>query len=306
MSRIATIILAVLFVQGNAQLKAISAYPDTGMKPANLGLSAADMQPYNDPGLQYTAPFKIFDNLYYIGNKWVAAYLLETTDGLILIDALFGEHTALGVANMEKLGFQPEDIKYVLVTHGHFDHAAGAESFQRQYHSRIVMTAADWERANIDQTNPVAPFKAPRPDLVARDGDTLQLGNTEIKFYETPGHTEGVLSMEFMVFDGANSYRAFVFGGVGLNFSGVERTRQYLKSVDRIMDMADTPMPIAVNISNHPGVNKVIALRDEISRHEPGHHPMVSPEGFEKWLGSLKEAALVKLMEEENVSKKND
>ncbi len=72
-------------------------------------------------------PFQIFDNLYYVGIDWVSACVLETTDGLILIDSLYGKWINPMLANIAKLGLDPADIKYVLVTHGHFDHHGGAK-----------------------------------------------------------------------------------------------------------------------------------------------------------------------------------
>jgi len=298
------VLLLLVSLQGYTQLTVIKVVPDTGMTMTDLGIPPSEMQQLNDPDLQYVAPFQVFDNLYYIGTKWVSAYVIKTSEGLILIDALFGNHTVTGIENIKKLGLYPETIKYVIVTHGHFDHAGGAETFQRLFGAHIIMSGADWERVLVDQSDPSAPFKAPLPDLLAKDGDTLRLGDTKITFYETPGHTEGVLSLDFMVRDGPSAYRAFVFGGVGLNFSGVERTKMYIHSVERIMALANTPVPIAVNISNHPAVNDILALSDAIGNHNEGHHPMVSPEAFKNWLLALKEAALVKLREEEKSSLK--
>jgi metallo-beta-lactamase class B len=70
-------------------------------------------------------PFKVFDNVYYVGICWVSAWLLKTSDGLVLIDTLYEPYTDRLLENIKKLGFDPADIKLILVTHGHFDHAGG-------------------------------------------------------------------------------------------------------------------------------------------------------------------------------------
>src|SRR5215467_3664934 len=82
-------------------------------------------------------PFKLFDNLYYVGNDNTSAYLLTTSDGLILIDALYGNYTQEIPQSIRKLGFDPQKIKYILCTHGHFDHYEGADWLQKLTHAHI-------------------------------------------------------------------------------------------------------------------------------------------------------------------------
>lgn len=241
-------------------------------------------------------PFKIFDNLYYVGNDGVSAYLLVTDKGIVLIDALYGKYTGNIPGAIRQLGFDVKDIRYILCTHGHFDHCEGAEEIQKLSHARIGMTEPDWQMAEgsvkADYTSVHPNMKR---DWVIRDGDSLVLGNTTLHFFETPGHTPGVLSIAFPVRDGSKVYKAFMFGGVGLNFEGVPRTEMYLKSVDRIMAMKG----IEVNISNHPGPGKIFERAKLLSQRKPGElHSFVAPEQFQTWLVELKKDALKKLDEE--------
>ena len=136
-------------------------------------------------------------------------------------------------------------------------------------------------------------------DWVIHDGDSLVLGNTTVHLFQTPGHTPGTLSMDFHLRDGKFIYKAFMFGGVGLNFDGVARTEMYLKSVDRIMQMKD----IQVNISNHPGPGKIFEKAALLTGRKTGDtHPFVAPHEFEEWLVMLRKNALVKLEEEKKKS----
>ncbi len=246
------------------------------------------------------APFKIFDNLYYVGNDGVSVYLLVTNKGIILIDALYGKFTKDIPGACRQLGFDVKNIKYILCTHGHFDHCEGAEEIQKLCHARIGMLEPDWQMA---EGSVKADYTSVHPDMkrdwVIKDDDSLVLGNTTVHLFQTPGHTPGTLSMDFPVRDGKQVYKAFMLGGVGLNFEGVERTEMYLKSIDRIMQMKD----IQVNISNHPGPGKIFEKAALLKKRKPGEpHPFVAPDQFQAWLLGLRKNALVKLEEEKKKS----
>jgi metallo-beta-lactamase class B len=227
--------------------------------------------------------FGIFDNLYYIGVDLVSAYLIPTSDGLIVIDALFAASHDKLISNIRAVGFDPADVEYIFVSHGHGDHAEGAPLLKEATGARVGMAAADW--AMTDQA----------PDMVITDGESIALGDTTITFYVTPGHTEGVLSMAFPVRDGDRTHSAFMFGGMGLNFSGVDRTETYLESVGRVQAMEG----IEVNITNHEGAGQIFARADRLAARGPGDpHPFVDPAGFYAWLDMLEENAQAKLAEE--------
>jgi len=241
-------------------------------------------------------PFKIFDNLYYVGNDAVSAYLLVTNKGIILIDALYAKYTSDIPAACKQLGFDVKNIKYILCTHGHFDHCEGAGEIQKLTHARIGMTKPDWQMAEGSlKDDYVSVTTKLNRDWVIHDNDSLVLGNTTIHFFETPGHTPGTLSFVFPVRDGNSVYKAFMFGGVGLNFEGMARTQMYLNSVDRIMLMKG----IQVNISNHPGPGKIFEKAKLLSgRKITDKHPFVAHDEFHAWLVDLRKAAIVKLEEE--------
>lgn len=228
---------------------------------------------------------------YYVGIGWVSAYVVTTSEGLIVIDSLYGDFAGDVAEGVRRMGFDPKAIRYVLVTHGHFDHAGGAKGIQDLSGARVGMTEADWELSErTPRTGPFG-FALPRRDLVLRDGDTVTLGDTTIQAFVTPGHTPGVLSLRFPVRDGGKTYSAFTFGGVGLNFTGVERTEMYLASVRRIMGMRG----LEVSVPNHPDTERARRLEER----KPGSpHPFVAPEEFQAWLKQLEAAAVKKLAEE--------
>lgn len=262
--------------------------PSPSPTPASTPQAAPDAYP----------PFKVFDNLYYIGIGWVAAWLLDTGDGLVLIDTLYDEHVEPMLGRIRALGFDPADIKYVFVTHAHYDHCGGIARLKDVSGSPVGMTAEDWAMfaADADGSGGLPGFPVIPTDLVIDDGQTITLGNATFTFFKTPGHTPGVLSMSFPVRDGEALHKAFMFGGAGLNFSGADRTQQYIDSVDRMLAMEG----LEVNIPNHASVGDVFNRAKRLKDRKPGDpHPFVAPDDFKAFLADQRAKAVQKLAREQ-------
>jgi metallo-beta-lactamase class B len=179
------------------------------------------------------APMQVFDNLYFVGGDWVSAWLLKTSDGLILIDALNNaeEAAALIEGGMARLGLDPRQIKYIVVTHGHGDHYGGARYLVGKYHPRVVASEADWNMMQGQLEFDSAVWdRPPARDLAVRDGERLTLGDTTLTFQVTTGHTLGTLSPTFDVRAGGRTHHALLWGGTSFNF-GKDFSR--LKSYSR-------------------------------------------------------------------------
>ena len=255
-------------------------------------------QSWEDPQRQYVKPFAIFDNVYYVGIDWVSAYLIDTGAGLVLIDSLYGKWVNVLERNIRQLGFDPADIKYVINTHGHFDHAGGSAHFQKYYGAQIVMNEEDWQIALAEPDVPMFYIPTPRRDVVARDGDKITLGDNEFTLYNTPGHTTGVLSISYTAYDGDNQHQVMALGGVGLNFSGVERTETYIDSYLRLQSIQEV---IEVSLPNHAAMGRVFARRTALQQRETdAPHPFVDPEGYQADLATFIGNARKKLEQERN------
>ena len=247
----------------------------------------------DNPEVQRIAPFQVFDNLYYVGARWVSAWLLVSDQGLILFDALYGDLTDIAINGIRELGFNPDDIRYVIVSHAHYDHIGGARRLQEEFGSVVMMPEAAWNMT----TAPAVYQEYPTPirQLSVSDGSTLNLGRTRLRFMQTPGHTPGVLSTRFTVYDNGYPHEAFLFGGAGLNFSGVERTEIYINSIERLMQMEN----IEVNIPNHPDSGEIFERYEILQDRQDGDlHPFVDPESWDAWLDILMRNALGKLERE--------
>jgi metallo-beta-lactamase class B len=234
--------------------------------------------------LQNIAPFKVFDNLYYVGVGYVGAWLLTTNQGLILIDTLEGVYKDHALESIRKLGFDPKDIKYIVLTHYHLDHTSGAAGIQDAYGARVAMGEADWEA--ITQVANPRNERLPRRDIAVKDGDTLTLGSTTLKLYVMPGHTPGTLGIDFTVYDERKPYRAFMLGGAAPG-AGALAARQFVASITRIEQMQDS---LQVRIVTHPWMDTEFWDRvDKLKARKPGDpHSFVSPEIFRPWVRDLK------------------
>jgi metallo-beta-lactamase class B len=195
----------------------------------------------------YAEPVKVFDNFYFVGQTEFSAWAVTTSEGIIVIDPIFDYSVEDEVVDgLRKLGFDPADIKYVIVSHGHFDHAGGAKLLQERFGARVLLTAADWDL--LERDNP--PWK-PRRDIEITDGQKLTLGDTTLTMYFTPGHTNGTVSTLIPVRDGANRHVAALWGGTLFNFGpDAERFAAYAASALKFRDLA-AAAGADVLLSNH-------------------------------------------------------
>src|SRR5258705_5785219 len=164
-----------------------------------------------------TEPAKVFDNLYFVATKIHSSWALTTSDGIILIDTLYeypSEDAIVG--GLKKLGLDPANIKYVIISHAHGDHVGGAKLMQDRFHSRLVMGAPDWDA--IEKSANPYPHGKPQRDIVGADGQKITLGDTSVTLILTPGHTPGTISMLFQVKDNGRPLTVAYSGGTAFNF----------------------------------------------------------------------------------------
>ncbi|MEO8098285.1 MAG: MBL fold metallo-hydrolase [Acidobacteriota bacterium] len=204
-----------------------AAQPGKGGGPAARGGAPRQAGP-PDRSTWYAEPVKVFDNLYFFGQSEYSVWAITTSQGIIVIDTIFDYSVEEEVAaGMKKLGLDPANIKYAIVTHPHLDHDGGAKFLQDHYGTRVIMSQADWDVLD-KRTNGTKPKR----DLEATDGQKLTLGDTTVTIYITPGHTPGTLSVLFPVKDKGAPHVAALWGGVGLN-ADKESVQTYIRSAQR-------------------------------------------------------------------------
>jgi metallo-beta-lactamase class B len=181
---------------------------------------------------QRIEPFKIFDNVYYVGIQTGQALLVTTSDGLILIDATYDDTAEFVLDGIRKLGFDPAQIRYILISHGHNDHFAGAGRIkQAAPRARVGTSAADWELIAKAQGQPNAGLPLTR-DLVINDSDVITAGDTQVKVYVTPGHSAGSLAFEIPARFEGRTLRV-INPRVGVRVPP-NMTEPYIKSMERL------------------------------------------------------------------------
>jgi metallo-beta-lactamase class B len=264
----------------------------------------------NDVDAQRITPFKVFDDAYFVGVCWVSAWLLPTPQGHFLIDTLHEPHTAELLDNIRKAGFDPQDIRYVLITHGHFDHAGGAARLKRELkNARFVMTETGWAEAlaaaSTSAGKPGAWEMIPR-DIVAKEGDSWTLGGRTVTLLETPGHTLGTASYLYDVHDGARAYRAVTVGGLGLNaIQSAHQVELYIASVKKLDRLASgATRPVEVHLTTHPFATGLMERRAALARRSAGEpNPLVDARALRALLKELEQGARGRLVERAKAQK---
>jgi metallo-beta-lactamase class B len=199
---------------------------------AQRGQGGGQRQGPPDKSTWYAEPVKVFDNLYFVGQSEYSAWALTTSQGIIVIDTIFDYSVEEEIAGgLKKLGLDPANIKYAIVSHPHPDHHGGAKFLQDRYGARIVLSAPDWDM--LDKSTGTKPKR----DMVATDGQKLTLGDTTVTLYVTPGHTPGTISMLIPVKDNGKPHLAALWGGTGLN-ADRESIQNYVKSAQRFGEIA--------------------------------------------------------------------
>ncbi len=220
----------------------------------------------------YAEPAQVFDNLYFVGTQDHGAWAVTTSDGIIIIDALYDYAVEAAVVDgLRKLGLDPEDITQVVISHGHGDHHGGAKYLQEQFGAQIVMGAPDWDLVERSTRDPI-----PSRDMVATDEMEIRLGETTVTLYLTPGHTAGTVSTMIEVRDRGRSHLTASWGGTSLFATTSQASIQaYIDSAVRYQQLIET-RGADVLIANHTSFDrtpdKLAALAD---RQPSDPHPYV-------------------------------
>jgi len=222
-------------------------------------------------------PVQVFDNLYYIGSISVAQFILRTNQGLIMIDSGWDEKDAdYAAISLKKLGLNPADTRYILITHGHSDHYGGAQFFKDKYapQAKIGLNVIDSNWYSVIPAE--GAFSGPRPqiDIELTDRQTITLGNTSLFLVLTPGHTPGCLSMIVPVTDHGQKHHVAIWGGTGTP-ANLEMNYLYLSAVNYFAHYT-RKYKVDVEMSAHGWVDDTFARLEQLKKRRPGDpHPFV-------------------------------
>ena len=267
----------------------------SGKMPPDLG------KWLNTPENQKVEPWKPFDNVDYVGVCWVSSWLVKTDDGYVLIDTLYGPFIGQLIENLKSTGVDFADIKYVLMTHGHFDHVGGAAALKPLLpNAKFVMTQGGWDEAieSAEKSEGRRAWKMIEQDVVVEDGDTIELGDNTFSVIETPGHTWGTASYSYDVTDGDNTYRAITIGGLGLNaIDGPPQVEAYIESVDRVRALVEGgDDKVEVHLTTHGFSNDLDENRQKHLARKAGEpNVFVNPQALLNQVATLRAGAVERL-----------
>lgn len=191
----------------------------SGQTPGGF-ISAEQEAQLKGPWSEPAEPFNILGNIHYVGGQNIAAYLLTTPEGHILLDTGMPRMHQTVRANVEKLGFKLSDIKIMISSHAHVDHVGAHAEMQKATGARVMAIAED--AVALESGKDLSPVEydgwpAVKVDRVLKDGDTVTLGGTTLRASWTPGHTPGATTWVTTVQDGGRSYNVVFPGGAAPN-----------------------------------------------------------------------------------------
>jgi metallo-beta-lactamase class B len=234
-------------------------------------------------------PHRIADNLYYVGSKGLATYLITTSKGHVLINSSFERTVPIIRGNVEKLGFKFTDIKILLASHAHSDHVAGhalikeltgARAEVMEGDAKVIATGGKGQYLYDEGWKPCA------VDRVLKDGDTVTLGEATLTARLTPGHTRGCTTWTMKAMDGGKSRNVVIIGSPNVN-PGYQlvSNRDYPEIAD---DFAKTfrllkSLPCDIFLGAHGNYYRMVEKFARLQK-DPKTNPFVDPEGYRAYV----------------------
>jgi metallo-beta-lactamase class B len=258
-----------------------------------------DHRAWNKPA----APFRIAGPIHYVGTFDLASYLITTSAGHILIDSGLESNAAQLRSSIETLGFAVKDVRILLNTQAHFDHAAGLAAFKSASGARMLASAPDAALLESGGRNDPAfgdelTFPPVKVDGILKDGQQIALGDVTLTAHMTPGHSPGTTSWTTTVQEGGRSLRVLFAGSTSIPSSdmvlvGNPRYPTVVADYKRTFAFLKAQQP-DIWLTQHASA---FGLHDKAARLKAGAspHPFVDPDGYTRWLTGSERSFLERL-----------
>jgi metallo-beta-lactamase class B len=255
---------------------------------------------------EWTTPFPphhVIANIYYVGSKGLASYLITTPQGHILINSSMDGNVPLIRDSVEKLGFRFTDVKILLISHAHFDHCAGSALLKQLTGAQYMVMDGD---VPVVESGGKADFQYGRSsdtlytpvkvDRILHDGDTVKLGDTALIARKTPGHTKGCTTWTTQVFEGGKPYHVVIVGSPNVNpgyklvnNAAYPHIAQDYQQMFRVL----RSLPCDVFLGAH---GSYYNMEEKFGRLKPGAaNPFIDPDGYRRYVGEREHAFLEEL-----------
>ncbi len=256
-------------------------------------------------------PYRIIGNIYYVGSRGLASYLITTPKGDILINSDLATSVPQIRASVEKLGFQFNDIKILLISHAHWDHASGSAQIKEITGATYMVMDADVPVIEAggkgdfmygDNLN--SRFQPTKVDRVLHDGDKIELGGTVLVAHLTPGHTKGCTTWTLQVRDAGKTYNVVIVGSTNVNpgYKLVNNTLypQIAQDYERTFRVLKS-LPCDVFLGAH---GSYYGMEAKYARMKPGApNPFIDPDGYKKFLAQKEQDFRRELAKQESAAR---
>jgi len=278
---------------------------------ASLNCFAAAAVPSSPDWTEPFAPHRIVGNVYYVGTRGLASFLITTSKGHILINSDLESTVPMIRDNVEKLGFHFSDVRILLISHAHFDHAAGSAMIQKMTGAKYMVMDADVSviesggKTDFQYGDvPEMQFPATKVDRVLYDGDEVKLGNAVLVAHLTPVHTRGCTTWTMRVVDGGKTYNVVIVGSPNVNagYKLVNNTPypQIAKDYEAGFKVLKS-LPCDIFLGAH---GSYYAMESKFSRlSKGGENPFVDPEGCRRYVEDREQAFRAELKKQEDGTK---
>jgi metallo-beta-lactamase class B len=257
-----------------------------------LALASGVSAQSNPDWTQPFPPFRIAGNLYYVGSKGLATYLIATPEGNILINSDLEANVPMISASIEKLGFHFANTKILLISHAHWDHDAGSSMIMHMTGAKYMVMDADVSvvesggKTDFQYSNTRSSLYPPaKVERILHDGDQVKLGGAVLVAHLTPGHTKGCTTWTMRVTDGGKAYNVVIVGSPNVNpgYKLVSNSAypQIAEDYERMWRVLKS-LPCDIFLGAH---GSYFGLEEKYPlRKEGGANPFVDPDGYKRFI----------------------
>ena len=265
---------------------------------AILAMAAASLSAQQPSWTEPFPPHRIAGNLYYVGSKDLASYLIVTPQGNILINSSLESSPPLIRKSIEKLGFKFSDTKILLISHAHWDHDDGSAQILKQTGAKYMVMAEDVPVVESGGRKDFHYGKSPedlyppaKVDRVLHDGDEVRLGGTVLTAHLTPGHTKGCTTWTMKIVDGGKSYNIVIIGSPNVNpgykLVGNKAYPQIAQDYEKTFRVLKS-LPCDIFLGAHGGYYGMVAKYARLKQE--GMKVFVDPQGYKDYVADRERA----------------
>ena len=262
----------------------------------------------------WTTPFpayRVAGNVYYVGSKDLAAFLITTPQGHILINSNLESSPPQIEKSVEQLGFKFSDVKILLISHAHYDHAAGSARVVQMTHAKYMVMDGDVSviesggKTDFNYAKSANMYFPPtKVDRVLHDGDEVRLGGVVLVAHKTAGHTKGCTTWTMTVADNGKSYHVVIVGSPNVNpgyklvnNQAYQQIAQDYEQTFRVLKA----LPCDVFLGAHGGYYDMTAKYARLKNG--GQNPFIDPAGYKAYVADREQAFEEELKQQQNGGK---